>query len=228
MMKKMAFVLALCTLICNAGCCTFFPFLPKCDTICIFDSTPNRLFSVHYGDGTPDFIGSTDFNGRGRYPKSQSGGCPPPLIGGNAGLSLNASPSGVDLNAPPSAITLTPQGFDTSYGMPRVDYFDEYGYLMGSAVATAVAGDGSWLQAPVPDLSQVYSGTYQVRVINKAWDGHYLNEVGSATMAAWGRDRPDSDGDGWYDDEDCAPYDASLNYDCSNGGCTNPLMGCQY
>jgi hypothetical protein len=38
-------------------------------------------------------------------------------------------------------------------------------------------------------------------------------------MTAWGRDRPDSDGDGWYDDEDCNPYDPYLNYDCSN--CNN-------
>ncbi|MGB7922606.1 MAG: hypothetical protein WCF57_05120 [Pyrinomonadaceae bacterium] len=107
--------------------------------------------------------------------------------------------------------------------MPRVDYFDSNGYLIGSQTATSVASGGTSLQANMPDLSYVYSGTYQVKVTNKRSDGYYLNIVGSATLTGWGRDRTDSDGDGWYDDEDCDPYDPSLNYDCSNfcGGYDN-------
>lgn len=217
MIKKISFVLALFALSLNVGCCTFFPWLSKCNRYCTFNAAPNTLFSVHYGDGTPDFIGRTDFNGVGRYPKGASGQCPPALVGSNAGLSLSASPSGIDLTAPPSLVILTPQGFDTTYGMPRIDYFDSTGFLLGSAVATAIAGDASWVQGPVPDLSQVYSGTYSVRVTNMAASGYYLNEVGSASITAWGRDRPDSDGDGWYDDEDCYPYD-STQWSCGGGG----------
>ena len=217
MIKKATFVLGLIALAFNVGCCTFFPFLPKCHHLCSFTSTPFTLFSVHYGDGTPDLIGRTDDQGVGRYPAGASNQCPPPLIGSNAGASLGVSPSGIDLTSPPSVVILTPQGFDTTYGMPRVDYFDGYGYLLGSTVANAVAGDASWLQAPVPDLSSVYSGTYQVRVTNMASNGYYLNEVGAASITAWGRDRPDSDGDGWYDDEDCYPYDAT-RWSCDGGG----------
>lgn len=86
--------------------------------------------------------------------------------------------------------------------------------LVGSVYAASVSSNGTSLQANVPDLSNAYSGTYQVRVTNKTSDGYYAHIVGSATMTAWGRDRTDSDSDGWYDDEDCAPYDPYLSQFC--------------
>jgi hypothetical protein len=49
------------------------------------------------------------------------------------------------------------------------------------------------------------------------YQGYYAHTVGIATVSAYGRDRYDSDGDGWYDDEDCAPYDPTLNSYCD--GC---------
>ena len=96
-----------------------------------------------------------------------------------------------------------------------VEYFDSNGYMVGSVYASSVASGGTSLQANMPDLSSAYSGTYQVKVTNKRSQGYYAHVVGAATMNAWGRDRPDSDGDGWYDDEDCDPYDPYLNYSCS-------------
>ena len=135
-------------------------------------------------------------------------------FGSNMGLTLSASPASVYLPAPPASGTISGQSFDATYGMPQVEYFDSSGYLLGSVNATSVSSGGTSLQANMPDLSYVYSGTYQVRVTNKTYDGYYLNRVGSATMTGWGRDRPDSDGDGWYDDEDCAPYDVNYNYSC--------------
>jgi hypothetical protein len=77
----------------------------------------------------------------------------------------------------------------------------------------------------------VYSGNYQIKVVNKTYDGYYLNTVGTASMNAWGRDRPDSDGDGWYDDEDCDPYDPYYNNNCGGGTCggygDEPLTLCE-
>jgi hypothetical protein len=128
---------------------------------------------------------------------------------------LTANPSGVDLNALPASITISGQAMDATYGMPRVDYYDDDGYLVGSVYATQASGDGSWLVAPTPDLSQAWSGNYQVRVTNMTWEGRYMDEVGTADLNCWGRDRPDSDGDGWYDDEDCYPYDSS-RWDCAD------------
>lgn len=134
----------------------------------------------------------------------------------HSNFALSANPSSVNLQSPPSTVTVTGQSFDTTYGMPRVDYFDSNGYLVGGVHSTSVAGGGTSLEASVPDLSYVYSGTYQVKVINKTSSGYYVHTVGSATMAAWGRDRADSDGDGWYDDEDCSPYDPSFNSNCDD------------
>jgi hypothetical protein len=134
-------------------------------------------------------------------------------FGTNFGFALSASPSSVDLNSPPTSGTIIGQGFDATYGMPRVDYFDiSTGFLMGSVEAMSVNSNGTSLQANLPDLSYVYSGTYRVKVTNKTYDGYYLNIVGWANMTGWGRDRPDSDGDGIYDDEDCDPYDPYNSY----------------
>lgn len=145
----------------------------------------------------------------------------------NSNLTLSASPSSVYLPTPPSTITITGQLFDSTYAMPRVEYFAD-GYMVGSVTATSVSGDGTSLVAPVPDLSGVYSGTYYVRVSNMTSQGYYLHIVGTATMSGWGNDRPDSDGDGWYDDQDCDPYDPFYTNNCFTycGGGDEPITIC--
>ncbi|HYP28757.1 MAG TPA: hypothetical protein VE262_18745 [Blastocatellia bacterium] len=141
----------------------------------------------------------------------------------NSNVALSVSPASVYLPTPPASGTITGQGFDATYGPPKVEYFDANGYLCGSVYATSVSSDGTSLQANLPDLTYVYSGTYQIKVTNMTYEGYYAHIVGSAYMTGWGRDRPDSDGDGWYDDEDCAPYDPSRNYDCSGCGYEAPI-----
>ena len=151
------------------------------------------------------------------------------VLATTSNLTLSASPSSIYLPSPPATATITGQSFDTTYGMPRVEYFDSSGYLVGSVYATSVSGGGTSLDASVPDLSSAYSGTYAIRVTNKTYQGYYSHTVGAATVTAWGRDRPDSDGDGWYDDQDCAPYDPYMATDCIEtcGGTGNePLTIC--
>lgn len=150
-----------------------------------------------------------------------NGGCNITLIERRfLNASLTADPSSVYLPSPPGSITISGQYFNPTYAMPMVEYFDDYGYFIGSALATYVSTDGTVMSVPAPDLSYVYSGTYQLRVTNKTWEGYYVEVVGTATMTGWGRDRPDTDGDGWYDDQDCYPFDPS-RWDCvSPGGCS--------
>lgn len=133
----------------------------------------------------------------------------------NSNVPLSASPSSIDLTSPPSTATITGQSFDSTYGMPRVDYYDSDGYLVGSVYATSVSGSTS-LTANMPDLSSAYSGSYQIRVTNKTSQGYYSHTVGTANVSAYGRDRLDSDGDGWYDDEDCDPNDPYRNTFCND------------
>lgn len=135
----------------------------------------------------------------------------------NSGYTLTANPSSIDLTNPPATVTITGQGFDATYGMPRVEYFDSNNYLIGSVYATSVSGGGTSLVASVPNLAAAYSGSYLIRVTNKTYLGYYNHIVGFATVSAFGRDRLDSDGDGYYDDQDCAPYDPSL-WDCTSCG----------
>lgn len=151
------------------------------------------------------------------------------VLATNSNIALSASPSSIYIPSPPSTVTITGSSFDATYGMPRVEYFDGSGFLVGSVFANSVWGGGTSLDAYVPDLSSAYSGTYTIRVTNKTYQGYYSHTVGTASVTAWGQDRQDSDGDGWYDDQDCAPFDPYMYTNCYEtcGGYGNePLTLC--
>lgn len=233
-MTKKIVLLCMLSLACTMSGCWFTDWLNSIfgTGYCTADSPiPNIPFvAIYPNPDTGIYRGTIGGTGHGTFPKKSpaTGNVYQcwqitVVLGQRFGFSLTASPSSADLTAPPSSVTISGQAMDATYGMPLVEYFDGQGYLIGSINATAVAGDGSWLTAPAPDLSSVYSGTYQIQVTNMTSGGYYLDIVGAATMWGYGRDRPDSDGDGWYDDEDCAPYDPSLNYDCSQNCNTNPI-----
>jgi hypothetical protein len=220
-MKKILPALAFSLLLMLSAC------NPFATQYCNLTGPPNMPYRINYPcvstDTNPCFgpgdiaTGTVKPDGTFRVPQrgfSCSGLQSIARFGSNLGLTLSASPASVYLPTPPASGTITGQSFDATYGMPQVEYFDSNGYLVGSVIATSVSSGGTSLQANMPDLSYVYSGNYHVKVTNKTYDGYYLNIVGSAPMTGWGRDRPDSDGDGWYDDEDCAPYDANYNYSC--------------
>src|SRR5918998_1352554 len=206
-MKKIASVLLLSVMLVFSGCAS--------SNTCNFTGlTPNGTYVIVITNPSTN-VSSTfqrNANSAGNISVTTSSNCSNvvaiPAI--DSKFALSASPSSVNLLSPPATVTVTGQSFDTTYGMPQVNYFDGNGYLVGGVYATSVGGGGTSLQANVPDLSYVYSGTYQVRVVNKTSSGYYVHTVGSAPMTAWGRDRTDTDGDGWYDDEDCDPYNAYL------------------
>ena len=208
---------------------------PFATQFCTLTGTPGVPYLILYpcvGNQCPVYAsasGTVGGDGTFRVPKqgfSCSGLQSMVIFGVNFGFSLSASPSSVNLESPPTSGTITGQGFDTTYGMPRVDYFNDQGFLVGSVEAGSVSSNGTSLTANMPNLANVYSGTYVVKVTNKASSGYYLNIVGSATMTGWGRDRYDSDGDGFYDDEDCYPYDPSMNCSSTCGGSGPPFELC--
>jgi len=161
-------------------------------------------YDVRFADGTLRTF-ATGINGCIIY-SARNGDCGIVVRYPNSfGFNLTPDPGSINLPAPPSFGNISgPGGFSASYGMPAVEYYDQYGYFVGGVTATAVNDEGTWLQAPQPDMSNIYSGNYTIVVSNA--DGQ---TVGTANVNTWGRDRPDSDGDGWYDDEDCYPYDPS-------------------
>jgi hypothetical protein len=98
------------------------------------------------------------------------------------------APGAINLQTPPATFSMTGSGITTTYGMPRIEYIDQFtGNLIGATTATSVSGDGSSLQAMTPDLSAVYSGTYNMLVSNIKSDGS-LDYIGSSTVDTYGRD----------------------------------------
>jgi hypothetical protein len=215
-MKKILPLLLLLFVFILPGCgsgssntCTFNGLSPNATYLLVFD--------VGNG-GKQEVVATSDSFGRIIVPVpvgATSCGATIIVLRLNSNVPLSASPSSINLTSPPSTATITGQSFDSTYGMPRVDYYDGNGYLVGSVYATSVSGSTS-LTANVPDLSSAYSGSYQIRVTNKTSQGYYSHTVGTANVSAYGRDRLDSDGDGWYDDEDCDPNDPYRGIYCND------------
>ncbi len=84
---------------------------------------------------------------------------------------FSVSPDPINLQSPPGSLTIYGYGISAAYGAPTIECIDPYGRRISTTTATAVAGDGSWVQINLPDLSQAYTGQFQVLVINRTWDG---------------------------------------------------------
>lgn len=75
-----------------------------------------------------------------------------------AGFSFNPNPLLAD--NPPSVVQIAGNGFSATYGMPLVQYFDSNGTLVAQMQATAIAPDGTWIQAPTPNMQSIPLGVY--------------------------------------------------------------------
>jgi hypothetical protein len=101
---------------------------------------------------------------------------------------LHMSPASIDLQAPPATFHISGKRLNATNGLPFIEYVDEYtGRVIGSTTATSVSLDGSSIEANMPNLSLVFSGTYSVLVSNIRPDGG-REYIGTTTVECYGRD----------------------------------------
>ena len=106
-----------------------------------------------------------------------------------AGSVFAMTPGEIDINAPPPTAAFTGEGVNTTYGMPTIEFYDEYGTFFNQTTASTVSADGTWLQAAIPSLAGLYSGTYTVVIVNATADGS-RNAIGTASVWLYGNDMP--------------------------------------
>lgn len=94
---------------------------------------------------------------------------------------LSVSPVTADAQSMPSSFTASGEGIDGTYGMPLVEFFDEYGRLRGSLQANSVGTDsqGPMMTGNMPYLP--YTCSYGVIVYSVLSDGTY-DVVGVTSM----------------------------------------------
>ena len=75
---------------------------------------------------------------------------------------LSVTPNTIDVSQPlPATITLSGPTLSAQFGMPPVRIYDEFGNLIASTTAFAIASDGSSIQISTPPaLASLYSGEY--------------------------------------------------------------------
>ncbi len=173
----------------TSSCISFFP------TECSKDGLKrNEQYIVSYQNPPTtrrDIIRNTDGNGHLNYPKDANGACGNVTftISGTGLFSFSVNPYSIDSQAAPATMTVNGSELSTAYGMPLVQFYDNNSTFMGQTTATAVAGDGTWLEAPTTDLSGVYSGYYQVEISNIGADGN-PSLIGVANVNVYGNDPP--------------------------------------
>jgi hypothetical protein len=93
--------------------------------------------------------------------------------GTSSAAAFSLAPNPVYTGAPPSGGTVIGSGLSTTYGMPLVQYYTLDGTLIAQENATSVASNGTWMQIPAFNISQLPGGTYAAFVNNAASGGGY-------------------------------------------------------
>lgn len=112
----------------------------------------------------------------------------------SSALAFGMAPASIDVNAPPATATFTGAGLSTTYGMPTIEFYDEYGTFFNQTTASSVSAGGTSLQAAVPNLAGLYSGTYTIVIVNATANGS-RNVVGTASVWVYGNPMPPPDPD---------------------------------
>jgi hypothetical protein len=195
-MKRLSFLSSLCLVagLLFQGCGSSGP---QCD-ITVFPGGTNGgnyTATLLWGcDGYRD-TRRVGFDGRVRVPQRCASWCGDIIVTSVRQIfTFSLSPFSIDLLSPPSSVTFSNGGgVDSTYGSPQVAYFDGYGTYIGAGQVTSWGSD--WVVATVPDLSQVYSGSYTIQVQNMTSSGAW-EWVGEGVGSAYNRDAPPSGGGG--------------------------------
>jgi hypothetical protein len=107
------------------------------------------------------------------------------------GIFFTAAPDSIDVQAPPATFTIYGQGISTAYGMPVIEFWNEYGTVVGQTTATEVAADGTWARGNTPymDTSNMYGGAYTVGINNVVAGGGY-DTIGYASLSVTNSNPP--------------------------------------
>ncbi|MGH9971841.1 MAG: hypothetical protein ACREBG_29175 [Pyrinomonadaceae bacterium] len=113
---------------------------------------------------------------------------------------LTSSPNPVNSQSTPQPFDISGAGMDTTYGMPKVEYFDDYGYFVGEAVASSVSGSPGYavMYGTSPNLTSLYDGSYTLLISNPTVDG--WEATGYTSVQTYGNPEPPPDPGGG-----CAP-----------------------
>jgi hypothetical protein len=154
--------------------------------------------------GPPECIGAPDDPALGEF-QSDPGRTTEVICFEQTGTSSAAIQGSQDFTFSPSPIytdgssgniaTISGKGFSSQFGFPLLQYYDMSGNLVQQANATSVAPDGTWINAPIPDISQVQVGAYVGFVYNPNSSGSYTY-IGTTSVIVLNPLPPPPDGGG--------------------------------
>jgi hypothetical protein len=100
------------------------------------------------------------------------------------------SPESIDVNSPPGTVQLTGDGITATYGMPVIQFINTWtGEIVGTATASGVAPDGTWVVAPTPYLGSATSGEYAAVLYLVDASGSLVG-LGGDILTLYGNDPP--------------------------------------
>jgi hypothetical protein len=105
------------------------------------------------------------------------------VIRGTLGASV--LPDSVDATGAPAQLTIAADGIDTAYGMPTLQFYNQYGALTAQTQASDVASDGYSMTAWSNSLGGLPTGSYMVSVLNATPDGTG-QLIGNASLYLYG------------------------------------------
>jgi hypothetical protein len=129
------------------------------------------------------------------------------FIGQGFGFHSQIFPTSLSTTGAAVEFMVTGVGLNTSYGMPTLQFFNEYGTLAAQTQATEMAPDNTYLKAWSGCLSGLPSGHYTVNVVNATADG-VGQVVGSSSVRLYGANEPPT----------CNPSNILIQRCLDNGG----------